>query len=54
MEYWRRQLQGDCKDWVHYGNDVVGTAFSPHPDDPLGSTAWNLNVSTPAFTLPSP
>jgi hypothetical protein len=28
---------------VEYGNDIEGSAF--HPQDPLGQTKWNLNVS---------
>jgi Tfp pilus tip-associated adhesin PilY1 len=31
-------------DWIMYGNDVDGSAFSEHTSDPLGSSQWNLKV----------
>jgi hypothetical protein len=31
-------------DWIVYGNDVDGSAFSEHAADPLGSSKWNLKV----------
>jgi jmjN domain len=39
--YWKER-EGDKELTVEYGNDLEGTAF--HVDDPLGRTAWNLNV----------
>jgi hypothetical protein len=45
--YWREKdskvtrLGKECT--VEYGNDIEGSAF--HPQDPLGQTQWNLNVS---------
>jgi hypothetical protein len=31
-------------DWIVYGNDVDGSAFSEQAADPLGSSKWNLKV----------
>lgn len=42
--YWKERGATGQPSIIEYGNDVEGTAF--HPDDPLGSTAWNLNVSS--------
>ncbi|GAX78800.1 hypothetical protein CEUSTIGMA_g6237.t1 [Chlamydomonas eustigma] len=46
LEYWRAR-EMSCKgkhDWVTYGNDVEGSAFSASPLDPIGSSKWNLKV----------
>lgn len=48
-EYWRERqggaTRGNAKpDTIHYGNDVVGTAFDVRPQDKLGSSNWNLSV----------
>lgn len=46
--FWSRKAgsEGDlCRESeVFYGIDVEGTAFFNHPDDPLGSSPWNLWV----------
>ena len=50
MEYWRSREAaqqapaGTKSDWVTYGNDVEGSAFSDSACDPLGSSKWNLKV----------
>lgn len=43
--YWaERASSTGPSTYVEYGNDLDGSAF--HPDDPLGATDWNLNVSS--------
>jgi len=47
VEYWRQREMPPVNgkyDWVDYGNDVEGSAFTDHASDPLGSTKWNLKV----------
>ena len=45
LEYWRQRLHGGGVEYVEYGNDVEGTAFSdPHEGDPLGSSKWNMRT----------
>ncbi len=49
--YWQEQLAPRRNEWIVYGNDVEGSAFSTAPHDPLGASPWNLQVGFHAPSL---